>query len=93
MSQGKSRCGLKKNAQRESCELSFIWGKMRTIGWETTFQVALRNCSKEVGGKVSVIYGFSEGGGRVRAVKHTFWQRVAASHKEQMSLLMILVFF
>ena len=28
-------CQLKKNAQQESCELSFIWGKMRTIARET----------------------------------------------------------
>ena len=44
----------KKNAQRESCELSFIGGKMRTIAQETAFQIALRNCSKDVGGKVSI---------------------------------------
>ena len=42
-----------KNMQHESCELSFIWGKMRTIAQETTFQMSLRN-SKEVGGKVSI---------------------------------------
>ena len=27
------------------------------------------------------------------AIKHTFWQKVAASYQEQMSLLMILVLF
>ena len=32
----------------------FIWGKMRTIPQETAFQIALRNCFKEVGGKVSI---------------------------------------
>ena len=42
------------NAQHESCELSFIWGKMRTIAWEIAFQVVLRNCSKEVVGKVKI---------------------------------------
>ena len=35
-----------------SCELNFIWGQMRTAAWETASQVALRNCSKEAGGKV-----------------------------------------
>ena len=25
---------LKKNAECESCELCFIWGKMRTAAWE-----------------------------------------------------------
>ena len=29
----------------------------------------------------------------VRAVKHTFWQRLAASHEEEISQLMILVLF
>ena len=42
---------LKKNAQCESYELSFIWGKMRTLAWETAFQIALRNCYEEVGGR------------------------------------------
>ena len=27
---------------------------MRTIAWETAFQIALRNCSKEAGGKGSI---------------------------------------
>ena len=27
---------------------------MRTIAWETASQIALRNCSKEVEGKVSI---------------------------------------
>ena len=50
-----------------TCELSCIWGKMRTIAEETAFQIALRNCSKEAGGKVSVLYDFSEGGARSQA--------------------------
>ena len=37
------------------------------------------------------VYDISEGG--IPVVKHTFWQKVAASHEEQMSPLMILVFF
>ena len=53
----------KKKAQHESCELSFIWGKMRNIAWETAFQMVLRNCSKEVVGKVSAIYMMSVKGG------------------------------
>ena len=39
----------KKDAQLESCKLSFIWGKMRTAARETAPQIALRNCSKEMG--------------------------------------------
>ena len=33
----------------ESCESSFIGGKMRTIAWERAFQKALRKCPKEPG--------------------------------------------
>ena len=38
----------KKDAQRESCELSFIWGKMKTSAQETAPQIALRDASREV---------------------------------------------
>ena len=51
---------------------------------------ALRNWSKEVGGGVSIYVTLVKG---ARAVKHTCWQRLAASHEEQMSPLMILVLF
>ena len=27
---------------------------MRTVAWETAFQIALRNCSKEARGKLSI---------------------------------------
>ena len=37
----------------ESFELSFIWGKM-TAAQETAPQIALRNCSKKAGRKVSM---------------------------------------
>ena len=55
-------CRLKKNAQLESFELSFIGGKMRTAVQETAPQRALRNCSKELGGKGRYICDFGEGG-------------------------------
>ena len=42
---------LEKDAQCESCCLSFIWGKMRTTAQETTLQRALRDCSKEARGR------------------------------------------
>ena len=45
----------KKFAQCESWELSFVAGKMRTAAWETTFQIALRNCSEEVKGEPAYI--------------------------------------
>ena len=44
----------KKRAQCDNYELSFIWGKMRTIAWETASPIALRNCSKESGEEVSM---------------------------------------
>ena len=34
----------KKGARHESCKLSFIGGKMRTVSRETAPQTALRNC-------------------------------------------------
>ena len=38
---------LKKNdVQLENCELSFIWGKMRTTARKASSQIALRDCSK-----------------------------------------------
>ena len=33
---------------------SLMWGKMKTIAWDTAFQIALRNCSKEAAGKTSI---------------------------------------
>ena len=45
---------LKKKAQHESYELSFIWGKMGTADREIASQIALRNCSKKAGRKVSI---------------------------------------
>ena len=36
----------KKDVQLESCELSFIWGKIRTGALEAAPQIALRDCSK-----------------------------------------------
>ena len=39
------------NMRVASC---FIWGKMRTTARETASQIALRNCSKEAEGEVSI---------------------------------------
>ena len=41
----------KKKCKHESHGLSFIWGKVRMIAWETGLQIALRNCSLAVGGR------------------------------------------
>ena len=45
----------KKDVQLESCELSFIWGKMRTAAWEAASQIALRGCSKAAVGESQYI--------------------------------------
>ena len=44
-------CGLKRDAQTESCELRFagVGVLMRTIVQDTASQMALRNCLPEVG--------------------------------------------
>ena len=72
-----------KNAQHESCEVSFIWGKMRTAAWETAPQIVLRNCSKEAKGKVS-IYVILVMGKYMQSSKHIFFQ-ISASHEKQSS--------
>ena len=37
-------CQLKKDAQLESCEFSFIWGLMKTIALETDSPIVSRKC-------------------------------------------------
>ena len=74
----------KKNAQLESRESNFMWGKMRTIAQQTAYQRALRNCSKEVGGNAS-IYGILVKGKYMQSSTFFFFLQVFASHEEQMS--------
>ena len=40
-----------KDAQSESCELNFLWGKLRTAAWETAPQIALRAAPQRHGGR------------------------------------------
>ena len=40
-----SLCQLKEDVQRESCELSFIWGRVRTAALKAASQIALIDCS------------------------------------------------
>ena len=51
---GHHDCRLKTDAQLESCEVSFIWGKMRTAAREAASQTALRDCSKAAVGEVNI---------------------------------------
>ena len=41
----------KRDVQLESCELSFIWDKMRTADPEAASPIALRDCSKAAVGE------------------------------------------
>ena len=43
--------GPKKDTPSESCELGFIWGKMRTAARETAPRIALRDCSEKTVGE------------------------------------------
>ena len=43
--------GPKKDMPSESCELGFIWGKMRTAARETAPRIALRDCSEKTVGE------------------------------------------
>ena len=71
----------KKSSQQESCKLSFIWGKMRTLALETAFQIALRSCSREVGEKVIINVILVKGEYMQLSTLFIFLQ-VSASHKE-----------
>ena len=65
------------NVRVTSC---FLWCKMKTIAQETVSQRALRNCSREIGGKVSINVILVNG---VCMQSSTcFLQNVSASHKE-----------
>ena len=81
---------LKNNAQHKSCELSFISGKMRTTAQETAAQIALRNCSKEIGGTDSIYVILVKAEYRQSStyffVESFCWSREAsASHEKQSS--------
>ena len=47
-------CQLKKMHDVRVVSSVLFGGKLRTAAWDTAFQISLRNCSKEVGGKVSI---------------------------------------
>ena len=44
----------KKDVQLESCELSFIWGKMRTAAWEAAPDSSERLLQRGSGRKVNI---------------------------------------
>ena len=69
----------KKDAQAESCDFPFIWGKLRTAAWETAPLIVLRDCCKEVVGEGQYIRFLK---GKFNAIKCLLYKRLSASHKE-----------
>ena len=61
--------------------MRFIGGKKKTIAGERTPQIALRNCSTEAVGKVSIRVILVKGGGTCNHI--FFLWKVSASHEEQ----------
>ena len=47
-------CRLKKMHNVRVASSVLFGGKLRTEAWDTEFQIALRNCSKDVGGQVNI---------------------------------------
>ena len=60
-------------------------GKMRTVAQEIASQIARRNCSKEVEGKVSVYVVLVKGEHTQSSTFSFVWQNVSASHQKQSS--------
>lgn len=77
-----------RNAQHESCELSFVAGKMRTIAWEIEPLRELCGAAPKRGGAVNTCVILAR---QVCAVKHTFRQGLTVGYEEQKSPLMVLV--
>ena len=63
---------------------------MRIIAQEAASQIALRNCSRLVGGRSMLHVILVKRG---TCSEHTVWQRLAACQEGQMSPLTILVLF
>ena len=62
---------LKKNAECESCELCFIWGKMRTAAWENNTSGSSKKLFQRGRGKGQYTGEFGEVG--VHALDHFFF--------------------
>ena len=58
---------------------------MRTLAQETASQIALRNCSKEIVGKVSIYLILVKGEEYMQSSTYFFLQKVSAGLKEQAS--------
>ena len=71
-----------KDVQLESCELSFILGKMRTAAQEGASQIALKLLQSSSGGK-SIYKVLVKG--ESNTFKHLFYKKFVASHEDLMS--------
>ena len=49
------KVSTKKDIKLSSCELSFIWGKLRTAVWEAASQIALSDGSRAAVGESQYI--------------------------------------
>ena len=76
------KCQLKKDVQLESSELSFIWGKMRTIAQEAVSDSSERLLQSGSGEKT--IYKVLVKG-EFNTMKHSFYKRFFVSHEDLMS--------
>ena len=81
-------CQLKKDAQLESCEFSFIWGKMRTAAWEAASQTALWLLQSGSGGK-SIYKGLEKG--ELNTMQDSFYKWLFLSHEGLMLTIRDLV--
>ena len=59
----------------KSCELSFIWGKMRTVDWETASQIAEKLLQRGTGAR-SIHKILVKG--EFKAIKLSFYKRFSA---------------
>ena len=78
----------KKDAQCESCELNFIWGKILFgakcgVAQEAAPQIAPRDCSKGAVRGRSIYEILVKG--EFDTIKHSFYKRFSASHEDLMS--------
>ena len=77
---------------------SLIWGKMKTVAWDTAFQIALRNCSRKAAGKTSIYVIWVKGqylqsGTYILQKVSASLVKVNARHEEQTSPWRISVLF
>ena len=74
---------FKKDVQLESCEVSFMWGNMRTVAQEAPSQIALRDRSKAAVGESQYIRFLVKG--EFNTMKQSFYKRFFVSHENLMS--------